>query len=470
MLPLIARLSPRQRSNIRIARTKLGAAREWGSAYARFPFRRFTNAPPLQIGRQLPSPRRVYRRGETAVPVHLVTPPELDVLHTFFDVGPLSPSGRYLVVLSLPFMSRIPLPGDAAQIVVVDLETETAQIVYTTRGWGVQLGAHAQWGADDDTLLCNDVIDGRGRGVVISRSTLSVRYLDGPVYGVTPCRQASFSPALELVNASQYGYGVPEHLFNRTRLRNHASDAEGIWRTDIATGRRALFMSIAEIVEDLPEQKMVRDGIYYIYNVKVSPCGRRLLAVLFSISVAGKIGWQPQLITIDLKTRARHLVVSPEAWQRGGHHANWCPGGDSILMNLRISKPSLEFVEFDWRGIAHQIVAEGLRGSGHPSFSPERSVLVTDAYRAEGFGDRSGHVPLRAIDVRRAREHELCRLVTAPYDGLRRVDPHPVWVSHGGNLVFNALDRARRQVLIAEMSTFVSQFAAEPITTTGSFL
>ena len=142
---LVSRLSSRQRSNLRFLRTKWAAGQDWARAYASRPFERLrARDRDLHVGAELPAPKRSYRPAETTLPTHLVTPPNIHALHTFFDISPVSSNGRYLVATVVPFLHRIPLPGDRAHVMVVDLLEQRSHIVYETRGWGAQLGAHTQ--------------------------------------------------------------------------------------------------------------------------------------------------------------------------------------------------------------------------------------------------------------------------------------------------------------------------------------
>ncbi len=64
---------------------------------------------------------RSYRPGKTVGKVLCVTPDDGFYLHTFYDVCPFSPSGRYLAVTRFPFQDRQPNPGDTADVCVVDI-------------------------------------------------------------------------------------------------------------------------------------------------------------------------------------------------------------------------------------------------------------------------------------------------------------------------------------------------------------
>lgn len=392
-----------------------------------------------------------YRPGQTLFPVSIVTPDDGHYMATFFDVDPFSPSGRYLAVTRVPFLHRIPVPGDAAQVVVMDLVESRATAVYETRGWGAQLGANVQWGADDDTLFCNDVVDGRGTGVRIDRRTLAAQTLQGPVFALSPDRRYSYAPNIQLVNALIPGYGIPDPPFGAPRQQEERSASEGIWRTDLVTGESALLVSFADLVPQLTEQDGLAGGTYYAFNVKVNRQGTRLFAVLFCRGARGRAGTPTQLVTMDMDGGNPRVAMPDRLWRRGGHHPNWLPDGEHILMNLRPDGKAMAFVRFRHDGAELDTVAPGHKGSGHPSVNPSGTHLLTDCYKSDGFMDADGEVPLRLIDLRSNTEAELCCIFTNRLDGPRRVDPHPVWSADGKRIAFNGVIDGRRQVLVADM-------------------
>ncbi|MCH9733302.1 MAG: hypothetical protein K0U78_01910 [Actinomycetia bacterium] len=370
---------------------------------------------------------------------------------TFFDVEPISPSGRYLAVTKVPAIWRIPYPGDVAEIWVVDLQNRTGTPVYRTRGWGAQLGANVQWGKDDDTLFCNDLIDGNATGVRIDRKLAHGVPLNGPIYGLSPDKAFSFSGRLDYINAALPGYGVPERLFHHPRQQIAESNVDGIWRTDLGTGKSELFLSISEIVNALPEQEHLKGSTYYIFHVKINKQGTRGFAVLFTRNTPRRAGWPRQLVTFDLNGGNIRLAMPDRLWRVGGHHPSWLPDGDHILMNLRRRK-SMEFVRFLYDGTDLVALAPGNAGGGHPSMNPKSSHILTDAYYSEGFRDKNGDVPIRCIDLATNIDDPLARVSTVRGDSSRRVDPHPAWSGDGSQVVFNGLVKGKRQVMIGDTS------------------
>ena len=421
-------------------RTAIGAATRSFYAYDR----------PLQLGLEAAFEQRAYRPAQSLCRITLATPPDGHLMHTFFDIDPISPSGRYLATTRVPFVWRVPYVGDEAQVCVIDLERSTCKAVYTTRGWGTQLGANVQWGADDQTLFCNDVIARRGRGISIDLRSLDVKVLEGPIYGLSPDRRYSYSGSIDLINAGQTGYGVPEYLFRKHKQSEPLSRSEGIWRTDTSTGERLLAVSIADLVAQLPDQQHLNGGIYYIYNVKVNPRGDRLLVAIFTRNASGRMGWPMQLVTCEMDGSNAKLAVPDSLWRLGGHHANWHPDSEHIVMNLRPDGRNMGFYTFLADGSELRLIAPGKKGGGHPSINRSGSYLITDAYVSEGFGNSSDEVPIRIIDLRSNQEQHLCYVYTNNITGGRRVDPHPVWSNNGSRICFNGIAGDRRQVFVAD--------------------
>ena len=408
------------------------------------------------IGEVTTAECRPYRAGRYHVHSDLVTPADGNYMTTFFDVNPFSPSGRFLATTRVPFTWRIPHPGDLAQVSVIDLAEQTATVVYNTRGWGAQLGANVQWGATDDDLFCNDMIDGRARGVRLGRTGGGAQVLDGTIFAQSPDHRYSYSANLHLINAGIPGYGVPEPMLSPERQDSGASRHEGVWRTDLRSGKTEMFLSLADIVAALPEQEPFRGGNYYVFNVKVNPQNTRLMIVIFTRNAPGRGGWPPQLVTCDIDGGNIRLAVPDRLWRIGGHHPNWAPDGDHIVMNLRPRGQPMAFVRFRYDGSAMEVLAPGHKGGGHPSLNGRQTHLLTDAYVSEGLLDEDGEVPIRLIDLRTNVETELARVFTRRLDGPRRIDPHPVWAPDGRRICFNGVVGGKRQVLVADVSALTS--------------
>lgn len=130
--------------------------------------------------------------------------------------------------------------------------------------------------------------------------SLTAQALQGPIYGLTPDRRYSYSGRIDYINAGIPGYGVPDPLFRKPRPTGKQSRTEGIWKTDLETGRSELFLSIHDIVSRLPEQESLKGGTYHVFNVKINVQGHTRVRSLVLVRYPWKSRlWPPQLVTFD---------------------------------------------------------------------------------------------------------------------------------------------------------------------------
>ncbi len=414
-----------------------------------------------------------YTEFDPAVPVWCITPNEGRCIHRFFDTSPISPSGRYVALTRLPCEDRMPEPGEMAQVVLVDLETGEERAVAETAGWDTQLGAQTQWGADDTQLCFNDVEMGRQEclphrwrpfGVVMDPLTGERRDLEGTHYMVSRDGTRTASPCLLRTARTQAGYGVlappgviPENV--------EAVDDDGVYVTDMATGRRRLLVSFKDVFEatNLKDRTDIYSGgAFYAAHVKWNPQGTRLMLVLRWKARGieeGKV-WllRPHVVTMNADGSDIRMCIDANEWLKRGHHPDWCPDGDYVMMNLAIHgrENGMRLVRARYDGSDYGAMTEAVLGSGHPSMHPDGRHIVTDAYPGEPmtFDDRT--IPLRLIDVAAGTEKDIVRINTVPdYSGPNgelRVDPHPAWDRTYARITFNAFVGGTRRVFVADLT------------------
>jgi hypothetical protein len=406
-----------------------------------------------------------YEQFGPSVPVWCVTPGDTGCIHRYYDSSPFSPSGRYFAVTRLPFEDRAPKSGEVAHIVVVDLQTGASNIVAETRGWDVQLGAQLQWGTDDHTLLYNDVEvqDWMPFGVRHDLRTGEVRRLGGTVYSMSPDGRVAASPCLRRMASTQRGYGVvvPKPAIPSNR---GAADDDGIWITDVQTGASRLLISLAQIVEQAGDALPVarERGDFYAFHVKWNPQGTRLMLVLRWLP-RSVFPWRRKrrhgakhVITMNADGGNVRVAVSAQRWSRGGHHPNWCPDGEHVLMNLDTQGNGLRFAHLALDGSTCETLVPAIRGSGHPTLHPDGQHLLTDAYVDEPLAFGDGTAPIRLVDLRNGVETLLARIGIQPLaersTGVLRVDPHPAWDRSYTHVAFNACPEGKRRVYVADLT------------------
>lgn len=387
-----------------------------------------------------------------------VTPDEGRCIHRFFDSSPFSPSGRYLALTRLPYEDRLPMPGDAAGVVLVDLVTGQERTVAHTLAWDTQLGAQVQWGATDAQLLYNDLemTDWRPFGVQLDPFTGTRRRFQNTVYHVSSDGRLAVSACLRRIGRTQPGYGVnvPQ---SQVPSNIGASPDDGVYLTDLDTGESRLLASIRQLVThaQLPDDL---EGSYYVFHTKWNSQGDRLMVVLRRLRNPPDASPREQRHVLTMRPDGSdiHVAVHDRQWRVGGHHPHWCPDGRTILMNLRLDPAGpLRFVAVKFDGSGLQQVAGHAVGSGHPSLHPSGNIL-TDTYPHEPMA-HGDSVPIRWIGVATGKEVILGWVpVVPPFTGPRRefrVDPHPAWDRQANRFAFNLWLEQTRRVCVAQIHT-----------------
>lgn len=414
-----------------------------------------------------------YSKFNPPVPIYCLTPNTDAVIHRFFDSNPISPSGRYLAVTKFPCEDRTPRPGEAAQIVVVDLDTGSEKVVAETLGWDTQLGAQVQWGSSDDALFFNDIDTEKWIpvGVQLDINTRKIHHLPGTIYHVSPDGKHVASPCLLRTARTQLGYGVLAPP-NKIPVNHGAPDDDGLYVTNLVTDECRLLVSLRQIVDACPalQEDEYRNGNFYAFHAKWNPQGDRLMLVVRWVpptpvwrrllsKAASKKYMRKHVVTMAADGTDVQLAVSAEDWARGGHHPNWCPDGRHVMMNLNIHGDGLRFVQFRYDGGPPEIMHNAM-GSGHPSLHPNGRFVLTDTYPYEAISYGDGTVPIRLIDMSTDTEHVLARMMMQPgYVGSSRemrVDAHPAWDSSGTIVIFNGFANGTRQVFAADTSAITA--------------
>lgn len=415
-----------------------------------------------------------YRPGDTLGKVDCVTPEDGYYLHTFYDVTPFSPSQRYLAVTRIPYQERDPRLGDLAEVCVIDLQEHTIQTVYATKAWSFQLGANVQWGdASDRFLYTNDVIDGHAVCVQVDRETGSIRAFAGPKYDLAPDESYVIGGKLEYMNATQYGYGIPDGPSGRPNLLAPGDiDREGVWKTDLRSNQTRLLVSFAAMAEKLSDPASYEGGTFYCFHTKVNRTNTRVLQILRCLLPDGKGGRNPSLLSFTTEGTEVVQAMSRAAWTTRGrvtgaaNHPNWHPNGDYIVMNAvpkSLGQDEMRFCMFRYDGSDLQMLSERHLGSGHPSVDPETRFLIADCYPHETWAALdNGEVPIRLIDLNAGEERMICS-VSVALEASRsssagshlRVDPHPAWSRDYKKVCFNGTVNRIRRVFVADLSEVI---------------
>lgn len=390
------------------------------------------------------------------------------IIHRFFDTCPISPSGRYAALFRLPNENKPPRPGEAGEVVLVDLVSGRERVIAESRGWEVQMGANVQWSPKDDTLFFNDVDTKTWQpfATMLHVDTGRTTKLNGTVFTISPDGRLFSSHNQITSRRVQVGYGVvlPEE---HTPVNRGLVADDGIYVTDIARNERRLIVSMRDIVDKAVPKLAIPNAEkcqFYCFQTRWNPQGTRLMTFLRWIVPGPKAknaGRTLALITMKTDGSDLRVAVTAEQYARGGHHPMWTPDGEHLILNLRLKEgQGLELVKVrydnsDMRSL-HPV------GSGHPSQHARLPFVISDAYPAEPIARGDGTAPLRFIDLRNGKETALAhiplvRSETKKLTTEHRIDAHPVWGTNGRWVVFNGVVDDTRAVYVADLGPWMEK-------------
>lgn len=416
---------------------------------------------------------RSYRPGSTPCPITIVTPDDGCYFHTYYNVPPWSPSGRYLAVTKVPFQDHDPKYGERAHVSIIDLQERTIRTVYSTLAWGFQFGANLHWGLSDRYLYTNNIIGGEGVCVRLDLESGNHQIFAGCMTDLSPDESHVVGYPLDLLNKSQRGYGMPEVPGKTPPLPpvGTIQATNGIWRTDLATNKKVLIASVADFHRNVPNKADLSDRSFTLFYSKFNKQGTRCLQFLRGMKDRPRPG-QSQWIQMafsnrpdgtDIVQAVTYGVHPPTTdwsnwrpdWAPGGHHISWEPDGEHLTMNLVPDGQTMRFCRFRYDGSGFRVLSEKHVGGGHPTLHPSGHYLLSDAYPFEAVVLENKEVPIRLIDLRSDEEETICYIYTLGRTlkgGSLRCDPHPCWSRDGRQVCFNGAPEGKRQVLIADLS------------------
>jgi len=187
--------------------------------------------------------------------------------HFFGYIGqcqtiPWNASGRYILGMEIETITRLPKPEEAATIIVVDTHNNNKMIkLDKTHAWNPQQGTMFYWNpnAPETQFFFNDRDLQTGKVYTViydiekKKRVKEYRYEDTPIGngGVSADGSAWLGLNYGRMARLRLVTGYPEAFdFSRDEI---APDNDGIFITDISTGKKKLLVSFAQMAEKIKE-------------------------------------------------------------------------------------------------------------------------------------------------------------------------------------------------------------------------
>lgn len=370
----------------------------------------------------------------------------------YYDKSPWDASDRYMLCMRARDTWSDVSPKDTADILLIDTEKpekhpERVKKIAETRAWNVQQACMLQWlGPDyESQIIYNDYREGKYCAVILTISSGEERVIDAPVYTVSA--DGSFAMTLDfsrLYNLRPgYGYyNVPE-MTKDVPL----PDTVAVWRVDLKTGEITNLLKYTDIARFQMRPEMEeKDAVHKVNHLMLSPNGKRFM-MLYRWFVGERK--YTRLITCNTDGTDMYVLSDDDMVS----HCFW-KNNEEILAfeNKKATGTGYYLMKDKTQEYIH--CWPQLSNDGHPSYSPDRSLVVTDSYP-----DRTRMASLKLMDGDETKtETRVIARVFAPfkYDNDTRCDLHPRWNRAGSKICFDSVFEGHRGLYVVDVEKTVN--------------
>ena len=366
----------------------------------------------------------------------------------YYDKSPWDITDRYMLCMKANDTWSDVSPKETADILLIDTQKneddkDRVKKIAETRAWNVQQSCMLQWLGPDYSgrVLYNDYRDGKYVSVILTLATMEEKVIPAPVYSVSADGKFALTLDFSRLYNLRPGYGyynVPE------KTKGVAlPDATAIWKLDLETGEVTEVLKYTDFANFQPRPEMKEDGsVHKVNHIMLSPNGKRFM-VLYRWFIGERK--YTRLITCNVDGTDMYVLSDDDMVS----HCFW-KDDDHIIAFENKKKSGTGYYLMKDKTQEYVHCWPEMTGDGHPSYSPDRRLVVTDSYP-----DRARVASLRVMnaDVEKNEVNVVAR-VFAPfkYDNDTRCDLHPRWNHAGDKICFDSVFEGHRGLYIVNVS------------------
>ena len=368
----------------------------------------------------------------------------------YYDKSPWDASDRYMLCMRAKDTWSDVSPKDKADIILIDTnlpenDKNRVKKIAETRSWNVQQSCMLQWLGPDfsSRIIFNDYRDGKYVAVIKEVENGAEKIITAPVYSVSADGKIAVTLDFSRLYNLRPGYGyynVPEKT-KGVALPN----ATAVWKINLESGEVVPLLTYKDFATFRPRPEMQEDGsVHKVNHLMLSPSGKRCM-VLYRWFLGQRK--YTRLVTFntdgtDIYVLSDDDMVSHCFWRDDEHIL--------AFENKKDGGPGYYYMTDKTQKYIH--CWPQLSNDGHPSYSPDRSFIVTDTYP-----DRARVAEIKLMDGTDEKKPDVKVIarVFAPfkYDNDTRCDLHPRWNHDGHKICFDSVFEGHRGLYVVDISS-----------------
>ncbi|MBQ9592276.1 MAG: hypothetical protein IJR36_00190 [Lachnospiraceae bacterium] len=357
-----------------------------------------------------------------------------------YDRSPWDRTDRYVLCLRAKETRKDVSPKEPADILLIDTKAkkdapERVRKIAETHTWNVQQGCMMQWLGPDCSarIIYNDFRNGQYVSVIHEIESGSERVIPAPVYSVSEDGSYALTLDFSRLYSLRPGYGY-YNLPEKTK-GEALPDAVAVRKIDLHTGEVTDLLTYKDFAAFEPREEMLDPrAVHKVNHLMICPDGKRFM-VLYRWFVGERK--YTRLMTCNADGSEMYVLSDDDMVS----HCFWKSNEEILAFeNKKESGPGYYLMKDRTQEFVH--CWPEINGDGHPSYNPDRSMIVTDSYP-----DRKRVQYLRVADS----ETEPLRTVAEvfspfSYDNDTRCDLHPRFNRAGDRVCFDSVFEGRRRL------------------------
>lgn len=366
----------------------------------------------------------------------------------YYDKSPWDITDRNMLCLRAKNTWSDVSPREKADILLIDTavpESDPKRVkkVAETSAWNVQQACMLQWLGPDygSRILYNDYRNGKYCSVILTLATGEERIIDAPVYTVSNDGKTALTLDFSRLYNLRPGYGyynVPEETSGV-----ELPDTTAVWTIDLETGMAKPLLKYTDFASFQPRPEMQEKGsVHKVNHLMLSPNGKRFMVLYRWFNGQRKY---TRLITCNVDGSDMYVLSDDDMVS----HCYWKNDGEIIAFeNKRSGGPGYYLMKDKSQEYVH--LWSKYSTDGHPSYSPDRSYVVTDSYPDR---IRMAEIKLLKDTDTEAKDVKVLARVFAPfkYDNDTRCDLHPRWSRDGQKICFDSVFEGHRGLYVVDI-------------------
>ncbi|GAE28187.1 hypothetical protein JCM9140_4394 [Halalkalibacter wakoensis JCM 9140] len=355
----------------------------------------------------------------------------------YYDKSPWDASDRYMLCLRVKKTNKSVAPKESAEIVLFDTQDNNSfKVIGHTRTWNVQQGCMLQWLGPDfsERIIFNDFRNGEYCSVILNIRTNEERVIDMPVYSVSQDGKFALTLDFSRLHRLRKGYGYSNLI--ETTSDEKCPDMPCIWKIELGTGEVKPLLKYTDFAQFETRLEM-KEAEHKVNHIMINPSGSRFMILHRWFEGTRKY---TRLVTANSDGTEMYNLNDDNMTS----HCFWKNDSEIVAYAHKTSTGNGYYLMKD-KSKEYQRKWPELSSDGHPSYSPDGSMVVTDTYP-----DRARKAKVYII---KNGEVKMLATVFAPfkYDNDFRCDLHPRWNRKTTSICFDSVHEGKRALYVVDV-------------------